>query len=133
MENFYVVDSSANVDESDPYSILNPDVEGEWDSLLNILIEIYPKVRYSQEKKKLFCDGVINYMLYWGVGNATLTDMMASCDAETFKHYSFMKDFTEIKNGFLWWSADAKFYNDLRLYKNNLFCFKLLLFKQMKW
>ena len=134
LENFYVVDSSANVDESDPYSysILNPDPEGEWDSLLNILIEIYPKVRYSQEKKKLFCDGVINYMLYWGVGNSTLTDMMVSCDAETFKHYSFMKDFTEIKNGFLWGASDGKFYNHMRLNQYKLFSLQQLLYKQIK-
>ena len=132
LENFYVVDSSANVDESDPYSILNLDPEGEWDSLLNILIEIYPKVRYSQEKKKLFCDGVVNYMLYWGVGNSTLTDMMASCDAETFKHYSFMKDFTEIKNGFLWGASDGKFYNDMRVNQYKLFSLQQLLYKQIK-
>ena len=104
LENFFVLEvpSTSNVSEN------TTSIGEEDNSLLDVLTQIYPKVRYSHEKKKLFCDGVINYMLYWGVGNATLTDMMASCDAETFKHYSFMKDFSEINNGFLWGASDGK-------------------------
>ena len=145
LENFFVMDVQQNLNSSLGYQEKDPYYESELqyfesvvgtslrNPLLNTLIQIYPKVRYSHEKKKLFCDGVINYMLYWGVGNATLTDMMASCDAETFKHYSFMKDFSEINNGFLWGTSDGKFYNDLRLNQYKLFSLQQLLYKQIKW
>ena len=64
-------------------------------------MQIYPKIRYSHEKKKLFCQGVIQYLNYGGMMNSSLTDMMGSCDGEVFRAYTFAKDFNEIKNGFL--------------------------------
>ena len=129
LENFFVLEvpSTSNVSEN------TTSIGEENNSLLDVLTQIYPKVRYSHEKKKLFCNGVIKYITYWWTVNSALTDMMASCDRETFKEYSFVRDFGEINNGFLWGTSDGKFYNDLRLNQYKLFSLQQLLYKQIKW
>lgn len=132
LENFFVVESSSGLDPSDPYYIPNPMEEEGGNTLLTTLTQIYPKIRYSHEKKKLFCEWVMQYLNYGGTMNSSLTDMMGSCDVETFRAYSFVKDFNEIKNGFLWGVADAKIFNDPRLNQYKLFSLQQLLYKQIK-
>lgn len=132
LENFFVVESSYGLTPSDPYYIQNPTEEAWENTLLSILIQIYPKIRYSHEKKKLFCQGVIQYLNYGGMMNSSLTDMMGSCDGEVFRAYTFAKDFNEIKNGFLWGVSDGKIFNDTRLNQYKLFSLQQLLYKQIK-
>lgn len=132
LENFFVVESSYGLAPSDPYYIQNPTEEAWENTLLSTLIQIYPKIRYSHEKKKLFCQGVIQYLNYGGVMNTSLTDMMGSCDGEVFKSYTFAKDFNEIKDGFLWGVSDGKIFNDTRLNQYKLFSLQQLLYKQIK-
>ena len=132
LENFFVVESSYGLAPSDPYYIQNPTEEAWENTLLSILIQIYPKIRYSHEKKKLFCQGVIQYLNYGGMMNSSLTDMMGSCDGEVFRAYTFAKDFNEIKNGFLWGVSDGKIFNDTRLNQYKLFSLQQLLYKQIK-
>ena len=132
LENFFVVDSSYGLVPSDPYYIQNPTEEAWENTLLSTLIQIYPKIRYSHEKKKLFCQGVIQYLNYGGMMNSSLTDMMGSCDGEIFRTYTFAKDFNEIKNGFLWGVSNGKIFNDTRLNQYKLFSLQQLLYKQIK-
>ena len=60
LENFFVLEvpSTSNVSEN------TTSIGEEDNSLLDVLAQIYPKVRYSHEKKKLFCNGVIKYITY---------------------------------------------------------------------
>ena len=60
LENFFVLEvpSTSNVSEN------TTSIGEEDNSLLDVLTQIYPKVRYSHEKKKLFCNGVIKYITY---------------------------------------------------------------------
>ena len=132
LENFFVVESSYGLTPSDPYYIQNPTEEVWENTLLSTLIQIYPKIRYSHEKKKLFCQGIIQYLNYGGMMNSSLTDMMGSCDGEVFRAYTFAKDFNEIKNGFLWGVSDGKIFNDTRLNQYKLFSLQQLLYKQIK-
>ena len=132
LENFFVVESSYGLSPSDPYYFQNPTEEAWENTLLSTLIQIYPKIRYSHEKKKLFCQGVIQYLNYGGMMNSFLTDMMGSCDGEIFRAYTFAKDFNEIKNGFLWGVSDGKIFNDTRLNQYKLFSLQQLLYKQIK-
>lgn len=132
LENFFVVEPSYGLSPSDPYYIRNPTEEVWENTLLSTLIQIYPKIKYSHEKKKLFCQGVIQYLNYGGMMNSSLTDMMGSCDGEVFRAYTFAKDFNEIKNGFLWGVSDGKIFNDTRLNQYKLFSLQQLLYKQIK-
>lgn len=132
LENFFVVEPSYELTPSDPYYIQNPTEEAWENTLLSTLIQIYPKIRYSHEKKKLFCLGVIQYLNYGGMMNSSLTDMMGSCDGEVFRAYTFAKDFNEIKNGFLWGVSNGKNFNDTRLNQYKLFSLQQLLYKQIK-
>ena len=132
LENFFVVEPSYGLSPSDPYYFQNPTEEAWENTLLSTLIQIYPKIRYSHEKKKLFCQGVIQYLNYGGMMNSFLTDMMGSCDGEIFRAYTFAKDFNEIKNGFLWGVSDGKIFNDTRLNQYKLFSLQQLLYKQIK-
>ena len=132
LENFFVVESSYGLTPSDPYYIQNPTEEVWENTLLSTLIQIYPKIRYSHEKKKLFCQGIIQYLNYGGMMNSSLTDMMGSCDGEVFRAYTFAKNFNEIKNGFLWGVSDGKIFNDTRLNQYKLFSLQQLLYKQIK-
>ncbi len=101
-------------------------------SLSQQLAQVYPKVKYSDNYKQLFCEGVVSYLEFGGVVDTKVTEMMASCEADIYKKYTLLRQAAEIREGFKGGVSDARFYLDPYLNQYKLFSLQQLIYSQIR-
>lgn len=131
LENFYLIEFST-AETMDSMSV-GVGEYSEFASMISFseqLESVFSKIQYNRSKRMLFCDSMLKFVKYGGVVDSKISQMMYSCDINTYVEYQKMRDASEVNFGF-YGVANEVIYanNDLNLYK--LFSLQQMLYKQM--